>query len=120
MLRKCLSERDSVEPLQHDEDALEQEWSLAVFVADTAEAAAQLLKKFHPFDVNGSKRFERRGANVYVCCRSAYLSSFLVVEFSAAPPAFANVTWKYESATVSVTVTSHVTLFPRCHGMRLA
>ena len=39
---------------------LEQEWSLSVVVADGCEAAAQLLRKFHPFDVSGSKRFERQ------------------------------------------------------------
>ena len=59
-LGKCVSERDSVEPLQRDGDALKQEWSLTVSVADGYEAAVQLLKKFHAFDVNGSKRFERQ------------------------------------------------------------
>ena len=48
--------------------------------------------------------------NVYVCWRSTYLSSFLLAAFSAAPPAFVDVRWRYESATVSVTVTSHVRL----------
>ena len=33
---------------------------MTVVVADGCEAAAQLLKKFHAFDVNGSKRFERQ------------------------------------------------------------
>ena len=60
------------------------------------------------------------GMNVYVCWKSTYLSSFLVAPFSAAPPAFADVGWRYESATVSVTVTSHMRLFPRCHGMRVS
>ena len=31
---------------------------MTVVVADGCEAATQLLKKFHAFDVNGSKRFE--------------------------------------------------------------
>ena len=33
---------------------------LMVVVADGCLAAAQPLKKFHAFDVNGSKRFERQ------------------------------------------------------------
>ena len=58
--------------------------------------------------------------NVCVCWRSTYLSSFQVAAFSASPPAFVDVRWRYESATVSVTVTSHVRLFPRCHEMRVS
>ena len=53
-----------------------------------------------------------------VCCKSTYLSSFLVAVLSAAPPAFTKVRCRYELATVSVT--SHVTLFPCCHGMRVS
>ena len=60
------------------------------------------------------------GINVYVCWRSASLSSFLMAAFSAAPLAIADVRWRYKSATVSVTVTSHVRLFHRCHGMRVS
>ena len=41
------SERDSFEPLQRDGDALEQELSLTVDVADGREAAAQLLKDYY-------------------------------------------------------------------------
>ena len=93
---------------------------MAVVVADGCEVAVQLLKKLHPFDVNGSKRFERQWSNVYVSCRSTYLFSFLVAAFSAAPPAFADVRWRYESAMVLVTVTSHVTLFSRGHGMNVS
>ena len=58
---QCVSERDRFEPLQRDGDSLEQEWSLTVVVADGCEMVAQLLQKFHAFDVNGSKRFERVG-----------------------------------------------------------
>ena len=60
------------------------------------------------------------GMNVYVCWRSTYSSCFLVAAFSAAPLAFVDVRWRYESATVSVTVTFHVRLFPGCHGMRVS
>ena len=56
--RKCVNVRDSVETLQRDGDALEQEWSLTVVAADGCEGTAQLLKKCHAFDGNGSKRFE--------------------------------------------------------------
>ena len=60
------------------------------------------------------------GMNVYVYWRSTYVSSFLVAAVSAALLAFADVRWRYESATVLVTVTFHVRLFTRCYGMRVS
>ena len=48
---------------------------------------------------------------------SAYLSSFLVAAASAAEPAQADVAFRYEAATVSVTVTSQVAQRPSFHGV---
>ena len=44
-----------------------------------------------PLTLMGPSVSNASGMNVYVFCRSTYLSSFLVAAFSAAPPAFADV-----------------------------
>jgi len=49
--------------------------------------------------------------------RHAYLAFFFSAAFSAAAPAETEVRWRYEVATVSATVTSHVKHFPFCHGI---
>ena len=46
--RKFVSDRDSVEPLQRDGNALKQGRSLAVVVADGCEAALLLFVFFRP------------------------------------------------------------------------
>jgi hypothetical protein len=48
---------------------------------------------------------------------SAYFSSFLVAAASAAEPAHADVAFRYEAATVSVTFTSQVAQRPFFHGI---
>ena len=58
------------------------------------------------------------GTKVYVCASCRYLAVFLSAAASAAPPEEADVTGRYDCATVSVTVTSQVTLLPFCQGMR--
>jgi len=47
----------------------------------------------------------------------AYLSSFLLAAASAAEPAQADVAFRYEAATLSVTVTSQVAQRPSFHGV---
>jgi len=60
------------------------------------------------------------GTKVYVCASCRYLAVFLSAAASAAPPDDADVTGRYDCATVSVTVTSQVTLLPFCQGMRVS
>ena len=93
-------------------------WRLSSLMA--ARRRLRSWRNSTPLTLMGPSVSNASRMNVNVCWRSTYLSSFLVAAFSAAPPAFADVRWRKESATVAVTVTSHVRLFPCCHGMRVS
>src|ERR1700730_16986734 len=60
------------------------------------------------------------GITSYPLARSRYLSSFLAVAISAAPPAVTDVTLRYECANVSITVTSQTAHFPELHGINVS
>jgi len=74
-------------------------------------------KKDRPSLLSGPIDSNAKGRKVYEAARPAYLASFFSSAFSAAPPAETEVRWRYEVATVSATVTSHVKHFPCCHGI---
>jgi len=60
------------------------------------------------------------GTKVYVCASCRHLAVFLSAAAFSAPPDNADVTGRYDCATMSVTVTSQVTLLPFCEGMRVS
>jgi 5-enolpyruvylshikimate-3-phosphate synthase len=75
------------------------------------------LKKEMPLELIGPSVSNAKGMNVCVVASVWYLSSFLLAAPSAAPPATVDVVDRYDSANVSVTVTSHVMQRPACQGI---
>jgi len=58
-------------------------------------------------------------SKMWVAGRSEYLEVFLLAAASAAPPADWDDMWTYESASVLTTVTSQVSGWPACQGVRV-
>ena len=61
-----------------------------------------------------------RGMNLYVVANVSYFCSFLSAAASEALPGVNDVLCRYESARVSVTVTSQVMQRPPCHGISVS
>jgi len=74
------------------------------------------MRKAQPFAFIGSRVSNAKEMNVWVCASDWYLSYFRSAAPSAAAPAVDDVALMYDSAKVSVTVTSQVIHFSACHG----
>src|SRR5260221_14521336 len=70
-----------------------------------------------PLSLIGPNVSKARGMNMCDLASVWYLASFLLAAPSAAAPAVVDVVARYDSANVSVTVTSHVMQRPADHGI---
>ena len=111
VLRKTATKRYAIETLYRDEEALVEECGISWFAGDVGEAMAQLWHERQSFWVDGAKCLERQrpsGTNLYEFASCWYFSSLRSAAPSAAPPWTVDLTGRYNSASVSVTVTSQV------------
>ena len=76
-----------------------------------------VLKKSTPFELMGPNVSKAIGMKVCVRAIDWYFNSFRSAAPSAAAPAVDDVASRYDSARVSVTVTSQVIHLPVCHGI---
>ena len=75
------------------------------------------VKKSEPLEFMGPRVSNAKGTKQCDVISNWYFCSFLMAAPSAAPPAVAKVAEMYDSARVSVTVTSQVRQRPPCHGI---
>ena len=101
-------------------NAKDRRWNRYAFFIGLSVASVKRqpssLKKFValvPIRPNDSKA---RGTKWCIVESSSYFVSFLVTVSSAAAAAFIGVDAKYESLSVSATVTSHTAALPACQG----
>ena len=76
-----------------------------------------LDRNWNPLTQIGPKVSKARGQNKYRCVKSVYFVSFFEAASSAAPLIVDEVEWMYEAASVSATVTSHMSDFPCDQGI---
>ena len=76
-----------------------------------------LLKKSEPLEFMGPRVSNAKDAKQCDVISNWYFCSFLMAAPSDAPLAVAEMAEMYDSASVSVTVTSQVRQRPPCHGI---
>src|SRR6218665_2049219 len=89
--------------------ALVEECSLPAVTSNLCEAVAKIIKESHAFVIDGIKSFEGQG----------HKTDFLSAAISAAAPAASADLARYNSARVSMTVTSQAKHLPPSHGIRV-
>ena len=103
--------------------AMEMRWNrndvslLSPEVAD--KRLPSLDKNWTPFTQMGPNVSIASEQKMYLWTKSMYLDSFFEAASSAAPQTVEEVEWTYEAASVSATVTSHMSALPWHQGTRV-